>query len=54
MGADVGCGNGKYLAVNERVFIVGSDRYVCAVFLLLDFLRFKRFVWMREVGGKMC
>ncbi|KAF2182775.1 S-adenosyl-L-methionine-dependent methyltransferase [Zopfia rhizophila CBS 207.26] len=23
---DVGCGNGKYLAVNPRVFIVGSDR----------------------------
>jgi tRNA (uracil-5-)-methyltransferase TRM9 len=28
VGADVGCGNGKYLAVNPRVFIVGSDRYV--------------------------
>jgi hypothetical protein len=28
IGADVGCGNGKYLAVNKRVFIVGSDRYV--------------------------
>jgi tRNA (uracil-5-)-methyltransferase TRM9 len=28
VGADVGCGNGKYLAVNKRVFIVGSDRYV--------------------------
>lgn len=28
IGADVGCGNGKYLAVNPRVFIVGSDRYV--------------------------
>ncbi|KAF2688646.1 S-adenosyl-L-methionine-dependent methyltransferase [Lentithecium fluviatile CBS 122367] len=26
VGADVGCGNGKYLAVNPRVFIVGSDR----------------------------
>ncbi|KAF1844572.1 uracil-5--methyltransferase TRM9 [Cucurbitaria berberidis CBS 394.84] len=26
VGADVGCGNGKYLAVNKRVFIVGSDR----------------------------
>ncbi|KAJ4320497.1 tRNA methyltransferase, has a role in tRNA modification [Neodidymelliopsis sp. IMI 364377] len=26
VGADVGCGNGKYLSVNERVFIVGSDR----------------------------
>lgn len=30
IGADVGCGNGKYLAVNKRVFIVGSDRYVVA------------------------
>lgn len=28
VGADVGCGNGKYLAVNKKVFIVGSDRYV--------------------------
>ncbi|KAH7117772.1 S-adenosyl-L-methionine-dependent methyltransferase [Dendryphion nanum] len=26
IGADVGCGNGKYLAVNPNVFIVGSDR----------------------------
>ncbi|KAF2878170.1 S-adenosyl-L-methionine-dependent methyltransferase [Massariosphaeria phaeospora] len=26
VGADVGCGNGKYLAVNPKVFIVGSDR----------------------------
>lgn len=26
MGVDVGCGNGKYLAVNPRVFIVGTDR----------------------------
>jgi tRNA (uracil-5-)-methyltransferase TRM9 len=26
IGADVGCGNGKYLAVNKKVFIVGSDR----------------------------
>lgn len=27
VGADVGCGNGKYLAVNPRVFMVASDRY---------------------------
>ncbi|KAJ4347858.1 tRNA methyltransferase, has a role in tRNA modification [Didymosphaeria variabile] len=26
VGADVGCGNGKYLAVNPRVFMVASDR----------------------------
>ncbi|KAF2118718.1 S-adenosyl-L-methionine-dependent methyltransferase [Lophiotrema nucula] len=26
IGADIGCGNGKYLAVNPHVFIVGSDR----------------------------
>ncbi|KAF4556858.1 tRNA (carboxymethyluridine(34)-5-O)-methyltransferase-like protein [Elsinoe fawcettii] len=26
VGVDVGCGNGKYLAVNSDVFIVGSDR----------------------------
>jgi tRNA (uracil-5-)-methyltransferase TRM9 len=26
IGVDVGCGNGKYLAVNPRIFIVGSDR----------------------------
>ena len=50
IGADVGCGNGKYLAVNDRVFIVGSDRYVCAVsLLLLGF--FVCIVKMREKGG---
>lgn len=26
VGIDVGCGNGKYLAVNPNIFIVGSDR----------------------------
>ncbi|KAI0137305.1 S-adenosyl-L-methionine-dependent methyltransferase [Xylariales sp. AK1849] len=26
VGLDVGCGNGKYLAVNPDVFVVGSDR----------------------------
>lgn len=26
IGLDVGCGNGKYLAVNPNVFIIGSDR----------------------------
>ncbi|KAF2016441.1 S-adenosyl-L-methionine-dependent methyltransferase [Aaosphaeria arxii CBS 175.79] len=26
IGADVGCGNGKYLSINDKVFIVGSDR----------------------------
>lgn len=26
IGLDIGCGNGKYLAVNNNVFIVGSDR----------------------------
>src|ERR1700726_2437581 len=26
VGLDVGCGNGKYLAVNRDIFIVGSDR----------------------------
>lgn len=26
IGLDVGCGNGKYLSVNKKVFIVGSDR----------------------------
>lgn len=25
VGVDVGCGNGKYLAVNKKVFILGSD-----------------------------
>lgn len=28
VGADVGCGNGKYLGVNRGVYIIGSDRYV--------------------------
>jgi tRNA (uracil-5-)-methyltransferase TRM9 len=26
VGLDVGCGNGKYLAVNPRIFVLGSDR----------------------------
>ncbi|KAK3073896.1 tRNA methyltransferase, has a role in tRNA modification [Teratosphaeriaceae sp. CCFEE 6253] len=26
IGLDVGCGNGKYLAVNRNIFIIGSDR----------------------------
>lgn len=26
VGVDIGCGNGKYLAVNPNIFIVGSDR----------------------------
>lgn len=26
VGLDVGCGNGKYLAVNPNIFIIGSDR----------------------------
>jgi tRNA (uracil-5-)-methyltransferase TRM9 len=26
VGADIGCGNGKYLTVNPRVFMVASDR----------------------------
>lgn len=26
IGLDVGCGNGKYLAVNKNVFIIASDR----------------------------
>lgn len=26
IGADVGCGNGKYLNVNPNIFTVGSDR----------------------------
>lgn len=26
VGLDIGCGNGKYLAVNPNVFMVGSDR----------------------------
>ncbi|EMC96134.1 hypothetical protein BAUCODRAFT_33477 [Baudoinia panamericana UAMH 10762] len=26
VGLDVGCGNGKYLAVNRNIFIIGSDR----------------------------
>ena len=26
VGLDVGCGNGKYLAINPDIFILGSDR----------------------------
>lgn len=40
IGADVGCGNGKYLAVNNKVWIVGSDRYVMTLFFFLLFLFF--------------
>lgn len=32
VGLDVGCGNGKYLAVNRDIFIVGSDRYAHNLF----------------------
>jgi len=26
LGADVGCGNGKYIGVNPKLMILGSDR----------------------------
>ncbi|KAF8931332.1 Alkylated DNA repair protein alkB 8 [Haplosporangium gracile] len=26
VGADVGCGNGKYIGVNDKLFMIGSDR----------------------------
>lgn len=26
LGADVGCGNGKYIGINKNVLLVGSDR----------------------------
>jgi tRNA (uracil-5-)-methyltransferase TRM9 len=26
LGADVGCGNGKYIGVNPNLLILGSDR----------------------------
>ncbi|CAG8700382.1 8118_t:CDS:2, partial [Acaulospora morrowiae] len=26
IGADIGCGNGKYLGVNKNVYMIGSDR----------------------------
>ena len=34
VGLDVGCGNGKYLTVNPRIFIIASDRFVkpCEMF----------------------
>ncbi|KAF2223215.1 S-adenosyl-L-methionine-dependent methyltransferase [Elsinoe ampelina] len=28
VGVDIGCGNGKYLAVNSDVFLIGSDRSI--------------------------
>lgn len=28
IGLDVGCGNGKYLTINRRLFILASDRLV--------------------------
>ena len=30
VGLDVGCGNGKYMGVNNDVFIIGSDR-LCGI-----------------------
>lgn len=27
VGLDVGCGNGKYLTVNQDIFIIASDRW---------------------------
>lgn len=27
LGADIGCGNGKYIGVNPNIVILGSDRY---------------------------
>lgn len=44
IGADVGCGNGKYLGVNKRVFIVGSDRYVVEFLLRLFWFYV---IWMK-------
>lgn len=43
LGADVGCGNGKYLSVNPAVFCVGSDRHVWSMLLIL---------LMHEVNGR--
>lgn len=31
VGLDIGCGNGKYLAVNPNIYIVGSDRYIISI-----------------------
>jgi len=28
IGLDVGCGNGKYLTINRKVFVLASDRLV--------------------------
>jgi tRNA (uracil-5-)-methyltransferase TRM9 len=46
VGLDVGCGNGKYLAVNRDVFIVASDRLV-----LIDL--FFESMFSRFLGGKI-
>jgi tRNA (uracil-5-)-methyltransferase TRM9 len=43
VGLDVGCGNGKYLAVNRDVYLIGSDRSEELVRLALT---------GRDVGGK--
>lgn len=29
--ADVGCGNGKYMAVNDKLWVYGSDRFVVSM-----------------------
>ena len=44
VGLDVGCGNGKYLAVNRDIFIVGSDRYAQSIKLCVQ----------HDFEGKLC
>ncbi|KAG0000409.1 tRNA methyltransferase, has a role in tRNA modification [Entomortierella chlamydospora] len=55
IGADVGCGNGKYIGVNPNLFIVGSDR-VAAIEEILRVVRIGGriliFVWALEQTGK--
>ncbi|RPB15599.1 uracil-5--methyltransferase TRM9 [Morchella conica CCBAS932] len=36
IGLDLGCGNGKYLTVNENVFMIGSDRSTALVQIAHD------------------
>ncbi|KAH0602308.1 uncharacterized protein H6S33_011282 [Morchella sextelata] len=36
IGLDLGCGNGKYLTVNENVFMIGSDRSTALVRIAHD------------------
>ncbi|KAM7218830.1 hypothetical protein V8F06_005844 [Rhypophila decipiens] len=52
VGLDVGCGNGKYLAVNRSVYMVGSDRSANLVSLARSHKSKKQAQPKKKQGGK--